>query len=238
MAEKYVNVVTGAGSGIGRAVCQQLAERGHRLALVGRRSEPLQETMRRCAGSDQFDAIAISADITDPSACQDIIDQVVERWGRLDGLVNNAGLAELTPMSCATPEAITRIFAVNLFGPIHLTKAAWPILARQNAGCVVNVSSMSATDPFPGLGLYGAAKAGAEALVRAIVNEGRRHNLRAFAVAPGAVETDMLRNMFSTQALPEDMTLRPEDVAEVIVGCLVGEREEVPGSTIHVHSPS
>ena len=91
---------------------------------------------------------------------------------------------------------------------------------------------MATVDPFPGLGVYAASKAALASLTRSLHNEGASHGIRAFSVAPGAVETKMLRQLFSTDQLPTDQTLEPAAVAEVVVGCIRGEREDDRGQTI------
>jgi 3-oxoacyl-[acyl-carrier protein] reductase len=101
---------------------------------------------------------------------------------------------------------------------------------------IVNVSSVSAIDPFPGLSIYGATKGAINALTRGCANEGRDVGIRAFAVAPGAVETAMLRAIASEEQLPRTATLTPEQVAGVIVACAVGERDEENGGVIVVPS--
>lgn len=236
MNERSVAIVTGAGSGVGREVCRLLADEGYALALVGRREAALKETIALLPhGADR--AIPVPADLGAPDAGQSIVGRVLHRWNRVDVLVNNAGLAGLTPLHDATWQELERSFAVNLFGPFMLVAALWPIFERRRSGCVVNVSSMSTVDPFPGLGIYGAAKAGLENLTRSIDNEGRDYGLRAFSIAPGAIETEMLRAMFSSDDLPTEYTLSPADVASVIAACIRGEREADIGRTIHLPNP-
>ncbi len=238
MSERRVAIVTGGGTGIGRSVASQLAGAAYQIALVGRREDVLAgaaDAINRSAGADL--ARPFPADISDAESCRTLIGSVAEAFGRVDVLVNNAGYAELLPIRSMTAEQIDRTLAVNLLGPILLVRELWPHFQRQGGGCVVNVSSMSTVDPFPGLGVYGAAKCGLEGLTRAIMSEGGDLKLRAYSVAPGAVETDMLRGMFSDEQLGRDQTLRPEAVADVIVACILGRREDELGRTILLPSP-
>lgn len=232
MAE-HVTIITGAGSGIGRVCAVMLARRGHRLVLAGRRREALEET----ASEAQNDSLVLTADVGDPGSPSAIIDAAIERFGRIDALVNNAGHAPLRDIGETTPEIVEEVFRINAHGPANLIAKVWPIMRRQGGGRIVNVSSMAASDPFPGLFAYAAAKASVELMVKSCASEGRSHGIRAFAVAPGAVETAMLRANFSEKQVPKNRCLSPDDVAAVIVACVVGERDADNGKTIRLPSP-
>ncbi len=229
-----VAIVTGAGSGIGREVARLLGARGYRLVLAGRRPEPLRRTAALVASSE---VSTRPTNMGDPAQAVALVDHAVERFGRLDALVNNAGFASMQAIAAHTPESIRRIFDTNTIGPIAAIARAWRTFECLGRGCVVNVSSYATVDPFPGLGVYAAAKAGLNLIAQACANEGRSCGIRAFAVAPGAVETPLLRALFSEADLPRTRTLTPEAVAAVIVACVVGERDAENGRTIVLPSP-
>lgn len=241
-----VALVTGAGSGIGRATALMLAREGYRVALVGRDLAKLELVAAAIVvdGNSAGSRVAvIAADLSDPASCERVIGEAVDRFGRLDVLVNNAGWSPLAPLARIKAEQIRAIFEVNALAPVYLTRAAWGVFAQQNAAdaaarsCIVNVSSKSSVDPFRGLGVYGAAKAAVNTLTRATANEGASIGLRALSVAPGAVETPLLRSMFPVAALPAERCLRPEDVARVILDCVLGAYDARNGETIFVESP-
>lgn len=245
-----VALVTGAGSGIGRATAMMLAREGYRVALVGRDLAKLEAvaaeihaTFAGGVSSKQPVAVPLAADLASPQACEFVIAKAVGVFGRLDALVNNAGWSPLAPIARIKPEQVRAIFEINALAPVYLTRAAWGVFARQNAAdgaaraCIVNVSSKSSVDPFRGLGVYGAAKAAVNTLTRATANEGASIGLRALCVAPGAVETPLLRSMFPVAALPAERCLRPEDVARVILDCVLGGYDARNGETIFVESP-
>ena len=235
-----VAIVTGAGSGIGRAVCVRLAGAGWRLTLVGRKADRLEETVRLLTTDDAGAAertLIVAADLTEPAAATHVVGATIARWGRIDALVNNAGHASLLPIEAVDEPHLVEAFAVNTLAPARLIAAAWPHWRTQGAGRLVNVSSMATVDPFPGLFAYAGAKAAVESFTRSVMNEGGEHGLRAFSVAPGAVETGMLRGLISADDLPVSMTLDPADVAAVIVDCLEGRRDAEAGTTILVPSP-
>lgn len=235
---KPVVIITGAGSGIGRATAIDLAARGYTLALAGRRSEPLEETARLAPS----ETVMISADIGDPDDARMIANATMERFGRIDALVNNAGHAPMVPIEETTPEILNEVFAINAVGPAMLIAACWAVFKRQHqAGTshtlgarIVNISSRATDDPFPGLFAYASAKASVNLMARSCAKDGEKLGVRAFAVAPGAVETAMLRSLFTTTAIPTEACLTPEAVAAEIVACLLGQRDEHNGRTIFI----
>ena len=237
MRDQPVAMLTGAGSGIGRSVAVMLADHGWRLILAGRREDALRETGGLLPGSEHERWVAIGADVSETEDCERLVRVASERFGRLDGLVNNAGYAPLQAMGEISSDEIERIYRVNTIGPTQLVRAAWSDLGRSASPRVVSVSSIASRDPFPGLGVYGGAKAALNLLAYAWTLEGESIGLKAFSVAPGGVETAMLRSIISEADLPTDRCLTPEGVAGVIVACLVGERDEDAGSTIFLPGP-
>lgn len=238
-------IVTGAGSGIGRATAERLGERGFAVVLVGRRREPLEATAEGVEG----ETLIVTADVGTEEGAKAVVEAAVGAFGRLDVIVNNAAAAPSKPFAEFTWAELESLYRVNAIGPMAIIAAAWPVFAEQFAARtddsilpevarVVNVSSMATIDPFPGLSAYAASKAAVNLLTRACANEGAEVGIKAFAVAPGAVETEMLRSIASEEMLPASMTLRPETVAEVIAACACGQRDEENGSVILVPSPS
>lgn len=233
-----VAVITGAGSGIGRAAAFTLARAGHNLVLIGRRAEALEETAALLAGSTE--SISLPADIADPSSARSIVSAALGRFGRLDTVVNNAAMAPLKPIEEHSPALLQQTFFTNTVGPACLISAAWTVFKKQHAEgnlaplghCVVNVSTLGTKDPFPGFFAYAASKAGLNLMARSCAKEGAACRVRAFAVAPGAVETPMLRALFTPELLPPSHCLTPERVAEEILACIAGERDHLNGQTI------
>ncbi|MCL4220624.1 MAG: SDR family oxidoreductase [Phycisphaerales bacterium] len=233
MHPEPVAIVTGAGSGIGRRCAVQLGARGWGIALVGRTRCTLAETAGLLAGAAHC---IIEADVGEVEAACRVVDQTTARFGRLDALINNAGHAPFKPFHQFTDAELDRTFQVNALGPIRLMNRAWPHLCKKG-GRVVNVSSYATLDPFTGLGLYGAAKSALNVLGRATAREGRGSGVRVFTVAPGAVETGMLRQIWTSDQLPPTKTLDPDEVASVIVACAAGERDHEDAGIIALPSP-
>lgn len=234
MADQSVAIITGAGSGMGRATALQLAEAGWAVVLVGRTREKLDKTAEQIAATGA-ECLVHPADVTDPQACQGIAQAVKERFGRLDALVNAAGYAALAPIAETSPEMLRQIYEGNVDSVVNMTRSAWPLLKEAGGSTVVNVSSMAAFDPFPGFGAYGSAKAAVNMITTVTGREGRRSKINAVCVAPGAVETEMLRGLFDEKAVPPEQTMPPEEVAGVIRDCILGERSFKSGETIQLH---
>ncbi len=229
--ETPVTLITGAGSGIGRACAQAASLEGQRVVLVGRRRPPLEETAEGCAQ----EALVLTADVSDPAQAQRVVEDTVAAFGRLDGLVHCAGLAPVRSVEQMTIEEWNAVIATNLSAAFYLAKAAWPIFVRQRSGVIINLSSLSSRDPFPGFAAYGAAKAGINLLGLSLAREGEAHNIRVHTLAPGAVETAMFRQIATPEQYPTENTLAPEEVARVIVQCLSGDLAPTTGEVIYLH---
>ena len=225
-------IVTGAGSGIGREIARLLHAEGFALALVGRRESALAQT--RSLLPEGPPVHLVPADIGEPESAAALVRTALEHLGRLDVLINNAGYAPMVPIHETPAAEAARIFAVNALGPIATIRAALPVMLDAGGGAIVTTTSVAGEDPFPGLSVYGAAKAAMNTLSRGLANEYGERGVRAFAVAPGAVETAMLRAIISEDAMPASATLTPEEVAQVVVDAALGRRNEPNGSTITV----
>lgn len=228
--DEPVAIITGAGTGIGREVALLLGEAGYCLVLVGRREEMLTATAEAVGDAER--TAVVTADVADPASGSAIVGRALVRWGRVDAVINNAGSVALAQIRETSADLLEQSFKVNAFAPALLIAAAWDDLLRTE-GCVVIVSSMATSNPFPGLSAYASAKSAAESLARSIIAEGD-NRIRAFNVAPGAVETDMLRDLWTDDEVPPEQCLDPHDVAEVVVDCVLGHRDEDAGEVIQL----
>jgi NAD(P)-dependent dehydrogenase (short-subunit alcohol dehydrogenase family) len=185
MSDRRVAIVTGAGSGIGAAVARRLAADGVDLVLVGRRAQPLEE-VRAPLGAR---AVALSADIGEPSAPASIVARALDAFGRIDVIVNNAAVIRTGPLESVDRPQFDRHYAVNVAGPLFLVAAALELLRAAEDAAVVNISSSVGSMVKPGNMLYGSTKAALEYLTRAWAYELAPDGIRVNCVAPGPVDT-------------------------------------------------
>lgn len=178
-------VVTGAATGIGRGIAECLLKSGALVTVVGRREEPLRELADRYG-----DTVAIAAcDVSAAGAAERIVATATGRFGALDAVVNNAGMARFGPLDVADPEDFDAMFAVNVKAPAELIRCALPEL-RARKGSVVNISSVGGVLSMPGRAYYGATKAALNSLTRSLARE-LAPDVRVNAILPGPVDTPM-----------------------------------------------
>lgn len=229
-----VAIVTGGSSGIGRAVAIGLAKEGFAVAIVGRRRQALAETAAACAPAR---TLVIEADIAEPRAASLVVRETLRAFGRVDLLVNNAGVAPYLPIAETSDEILDSTFQLNALAPARLIREVWPAFTAQRSGCVVNVSTLGTIDPFPNFLAYAASKSALDSMTRSVAREGRAIGVRAFAVNPGAVETPMLRGFMPVEKLPTARALSPEAVAQVVLDLASGRRSEKTGACVPLPSP-
>ncbi len=226
-------LITGAGSGIGRAAAIALGNSGYALALAGRRRQPLEETAELTGAPE---TLVLTGDLSVACEAEAIVDAAAAGLGEgsgLDVLVNNAGDAAVAPIGVMTAGIWDKLLAANASSAAYCTIAAWRHLSIRG-GVIVNVASMAVYDPLEGFMAYGAAKAAMAHLTVSSAKEGAPFGIAAFCLCPGAVETAMLRSVMSESAVPNTATLQPEEVAAVILACVRGERGDDNGRSLPI----
>ena len=198
-------LVTGGSSGIGLAIARVLKEEGFALTLVSRRAERVE------AAAAELGATAIAADVSSAEDCERAVAEHRERHGRLDMLVNSAGVGVAGTVDTLPAKHLDLQLGVNLRGLFLVTQAAIPLL-RESHGWIVNLASIAGTVPTPGLATYGATKAAVISLTRSLNGELDADGVRAIAICPAFVDTPMAE----WSGIPTDEMIRPEDCAEVV----------------------
>ena len=240
-------LVTGASRGIGRATAELMAELGAGVAIhYARNRAAAEEVLSELPGDGHF---TIAADLGDPEALEPLVDGVFERFGRLDVLVNNAGIFEShSPTEVNFDEwkhAWNQTLAVNLLGPAHLSFLVARHMVAQGSGRIVNVSSRGAFRGEPDAPAYGASKAGLNALGQSMAKALALHGVIVCTVAPGWVDTDMAADSLGG---PEAESVRnqsplgrvatPREVAEVIAFLARPGNESLTGCIVDVNGAS
>lgn len=198
---RRVALVTGARGGIGRAVVERLATDGIDVVATDR-----DEIIEDGAGSRPAGAATyLAADLTDPSACRDLVAATIDRHGQLDVLVNNAGFQHVSPVAEFPDEVWEAMTAVMLDAPFRLAKHAWPHLERSGAGRIVNIASIHALVGSPLKSAYVAAKHGLLGLTRVLALEGGSAGITANAICPGYVRTPLVEGQLADQARLHDI---------------------------------
>lgn len=222
-----VAFVTGASSGIGEATARALAGAGAAVALVARRRERLDALARELGGDKR--ALAIDADVGDRKQAREAVERTAEHFGRLDVLVNNAGLMLLGPIAGADVDEWDRMLAVNVHGLMYCTDAALPHLLRaageapRRVADVVNISSVAGRVARSGAGVYNATKFGVGAFSESLRQEVTKRHVRVTLIEPGAVDTELashnrpevLQQLRSGLNISE--TLHADDIADAIL---------------------
>lgn len=220
-------IVTGASRGIGRAVTRDLLSRGAWVAACARRSEGL-ERLRSDEAAAEGRLACVAGDVSKKEDVDRLVAAALERFGRVDGLVNNAGLYPVTGLMDLEEGEWDRVLATNLKGPYLATRAvAREMITRGAGGCIVNVSSTASRIARPGVAHYASSKAGLNMLTRVLALELAPHSIRVNAVLPGLINTAGVREGLRDEAalaeyrtkkarIPLGGEGRPEDVAEAV----------------------
>ncbi len=216
-----VALVTGAARGIGLATARRFLDEGWRVALLDIEAELLRSAVAGLGHSDS--TLALHCDVADAVQVAKAMDQLASRFGRLDALINNAGVAVFAPLLETSDADWNRILAVNLSGPFICTKAAVPLLRDAGQGAVVNITSISAVRASTLRSAYGTSKAGLAHLTKQLAVELASLGIRVNAVAPGPVDTAMAKAVHTAEiradyhdAIPLNRYGLEEELAEAI----------------------
>jgi NADP-dependent 3-hydroxy acid dehydrogenase YdfG len=221
-----VALVTGASSGIGAATARRLADQGASVVLVARRKNRLDDLASEIETAGGT-ALVVEADISDRAQAEAAVEKTVERFGRLDTLVNNAGLMLLGPVVGADPDEWDRMIAVNAQGLLYTTHAALPYLLKaadegpRRVADIVNISSIAGRVAWNGYGVYNLTKFGVNGFTESLRQEVTKRHVRVGVLEPGGVDTELswhnnddIRSQIIEPFLEETQVLAAEDIAD------------------------
>lgn len=237
-----VVLITGGSRGLGAAMSLGLAQRGARVIIASRKLAACQELATRIndAGGD---AHPLACHVGHWETLDAVVDAAASRWGRLDGLVNNAGMSPLAPSLLDTSETLfDKVIGVNLKGPTRLTALAATAMARTGGGSIVNVSSLASLRPTPVTTVYAAAKAGLNALTTATAIEFAPVSVRVNGIICGTFDTDAASGFVRDPArLPDilrpialDRVGRPDEIVGAVIYLLSGASSYTTGSLMTI----
>ena len=245
--DNQVVLVTGGSRGIGKIISQMMAEAGAKVVINYRSNQSAaDETLASLTGEGH---VAIQADMGNPADLEQMVNQIIKTYGRIDVLVNNAGIFVDHPVldtEYADWQAAWQdILAVNLMGPANLIYLCGQHMAKQGGGRVVNVSSRGAFRGEPESPAYGASKAGMNAMGQSLAKKMAPHNIFIHTVAPGFVETDMAKEVLEGESgvalrsqSPLKRVAKPEEVALTVMFLAAGGTEFLTGCIVDVNGAS
>ena len=239
-----VAIVTGGGAGLGYVIARAFARAGARVVIAGRTHETLARAAAAIENECGAPVLAVAADVAEPQDCERMVAAAVDRFGAVDILVNNAAYFAVRPLIDAEAADAARFFAVNTIGPFNGARAfaKWAI-GHGRRGAIVNVSSIAAGRPVPGLALYAASKAALESLTRSMAVEWAGKGLRVNAVAPGHVKTEGVLEDFRTGRLDEAAMLAHipdgriadgDDIADAVLFLCSARARHIVGQVLTV----
>ncbi len=226
-----VIVITGASSGMGEAAARYLAKQGGRVVLAARRAERI-DVIANDINGQGGEALAQATDVTRLEDVKKLVDTAVAKWGRIDVLINNAGVMPLSSLDQAKVNEWDMMIDVNLRGVLHGIAAALPIMKAQQSGHIINTASVAGHLVFPTSAVYSATKFAVRALTEGLRKEASTYNVRATIISPGAVSTELLDHISDkdVQAANQDYVgkvgIPPETYARM-VAFAIGEPEDV-----------
>lgn len=208
-----VAIITGGGGGIGRAAAEMMAKDGIQVVLLGGRNpEKLEETAQ--AVRQKSECLVLPGDLTDETQYAGWIETILDRFGRIDVLINNAGMALNCPFEEVTPAQFDQIFKINVRTPYFLTQAVLPHLKQSDCATIVNISSVVGHAGYPMQSAYVASKHAVLGFTKSLAREVYQSGIRVHAICPGGVYTDMVK--IARPDLTGEGMISPEEIAEII----------------------
>lgn len=239
--ENKVAVITGASRGIGFSVAEAFVREGAKIALCGSRQESAESAAAKMLQTyPNAEILPVGVDVTDSGAISDMVSRVVDKWGYIDVLVNNAGVTSAKQLFDMTDEDFDSVIRINLSGPFKCTREVAKIM-RQRGGSIINTSSMVGTYGGKMQSAYSSSKFGINGLTKSCAKELGAYGIRVNAVAPGVVATDMMKNSVNEQMLsglkqitPLGRAGEPKELAGAYVYLASDEASFTTGAILHV----
>src|SRR6266849_8253813 len=219
-----VAIVTGASSGMGEAIAEELVQRGARVALFARRENRLQELAQRLAGNGSDETLIVPGDVSKPEDVQDLVNQTVQRWGKIDSVIANAGFGYRAPIVDGDPQRWKQLLDTNVYGLLLTLKYGVEQLLENGSGHVVVTSSVADRAVTAGGAVYSGSKFAAGAIAEALREEVGQQGVRVTTIEPGAVETEFAAVAGfppgTVEALKQLEPLQAQEIARIVIQVL------------------
>lgn len=239
----HAAVITGAGQGIGKAIAFHLAADSNAIAVADIRLEAAQQTVSELIAKG-YQAIAVRADVTDPASCEAAIAETAELLGRVDILVNSAGISKPGPSLDVAPEDWKRMLDIQLNGTFYCCQSAGRQMLKQGwGGCIVNITSVTAQAAFPQRASYCTAKAGVDMLTKVLAIEWAQYKIRVNAVGPSHTETEMTQTLVAkglyaldtvTKRIPMGRLASVDDIANGVSFLCSEKASFITGQALYI----
>ncbi|MGH9741784.1 MAG: SDR family NAD(P)-dependent oxidoreductase [Candidatus Acidiferrum sp.] len=238
-----VALITGGGTGIGRAIALAFGREGARVAVAGRREEKLQETLRELEKQGS-EGLGVVCDVGKARDAEKAVEETAKKFGRLNVLVNNAGVLQASTIEGVSEEQWDKLMTINLKGPFLMCRAALPEFRKAGGGAIVNIGSVLGLVAMKGRAAYCASKGGVTLLTKAMALDHAHEKVRANCICPSIVETELVQGLFADSEkgkalresrigqIPLGRMGRPEDVAEMAVFLASEESSWLTGAAI------
>lgn len=220
-----VAIVTGGTRGIGRGIAEALAAEGVNLSISARSRNEIDETVEALLRLGKSRAMGVVCDVRDHSQVKAFFERTVAELGRLDILINNAGIGKFQSVEETSPQDFRDVLETNLFGVFYCCHEAIPLMKKNGGGYIINISSLAGTNAHPRMAAYNASKFGLNGFSEALMQEVRHDGIKVSYIMPGSVNTE-----FGGDTPSEDKSwqLRPEDIAEVVLDLLRHDERSLP----------
>ena len=208
-------IITGASGGIGRAIAIALASEGATLALLGRNNEKLSQIAQEIEKISGQQPVLLPGDITSAEYIDNVVKEAADKFGGIDILINNAGVAHSTPFEEISEKQYDEIMGANVKGPFMLCQKCLPHLRKSDFATIINIASVTAHKGYPLQSVYTASKHALVGFSKSLAKEVYEENIRVHVISPGGVYTDMIKT--SRPDLTSDGMIMPEDISDIIL---------------------
>ena len=219
--ENKVAVITGAGSGLGKALAISFSKKGYGLVLSGRNLKKLESVKKEL--DKKTNCISVEGDITKKEVREKLLEETLKKYGKVDALVNNAGILLEKPLEQTSEEEIEKTMEINAISHIKIAKAFYDQMKKQKSGTIVNIVSINAISTRENISIYAASKGAMKSFTDTLRFEANKHNISVVGVYPGGMKTDLFKNAGVQRDLSK--MVDPKEIAEIVASIVDTQKD-------------